>query len=123
MKHSKVMPLFKAGNKSDPANYIPISILPTFSKIFEKIILNQLQAHFNINNLLHSNQFGFTKGRSTTDAGISLLCSMFEAWEGSHDALGVFCDLSKALDCVEHATLVKKLYHYGIRDTALKLLS
>ncbi|TLM24618.1 hypothetical protein FEC38_18930, partial [Acinetobacter baumannii] len=65
MKHSKVIPLFKSGSTDDPSNYRPISVLPTLSKIFEKIILTQLLEHFNSNNLLHNKQFGFTRGRST----------------------------------------------------------
>ncbi|CAK1594558.1 unnamed protein product [Parnassius mnemosyne] len=63
MKYSKVIPLFKSGSTLDPANYRPISVLPTLSKIFEKIILDQLLIFFNTNKLLHKNQFGFTRGR------------------------------------------------------------
>ncbi|KAA5661936.1 hypothetical protein F3G62_32085, partial [Pseudomonas aeruginosa] len=96
MKHSKVIPLFKSGSTDDPSNYRPISVLPTLSKIFEKIILTQLLEHFNSNNLLHNKQFGFTRGRSTTDAGAYLVKNIFKSWEESHDCLGIFCDLSKA---------------------------
>lgn len=123
MKHSKVVPLFKNGSKSDPSNFRPISILPAISKIFEKIILQQLESHFNFHKLLHNEQYGFTKGRSTTDAGVTLIKHIFNAWENSMDAIGVFCDLSKAFDCVEHNTLLSKLSHYGIRDVALNLIS
>ncbi|CAH2232471.1 jg19404 [Pararge aegeria aegeria] len=73
--------------------------------------------------LLHVKQFGFTRGRSTIDAGVELIHNIFEAWEESHDALGVFCDLSKAFDCVVHETLVRKLHHYGIQGVALDLIS
>lgn len=122
MKFSKIIPLFKSGNKEDPSNYRPISILPALSKIFEKIILEQLLTFFNLNNLLHNKQFGFTKGRSTTDAGVALLKHVFGAWERSQNALGIFCDLSKAFDCVDHQTLLLKLNHYGIKNNAQKLL-
>ena len=123
MKYSKVSPLFKSGSTSDPSNFRPISILPTFSKIFEKIVLDQLLNHFNKNKLLHSNQFGFTRGRSTTDAGVKLIESVFGAWEDSHDAFGIFCDLSKAFDCVQHDTLIRKLRHYGIEGSSLDFLT
>ncbi|CAK1600201.1 unnamed protein product [Parnassius mnemosyne] len=122
MKHSKVIPLFKSGSTLDPANFRPISVLPTLSKIFEKIVLDQMLNFFNINNLLHKNQFGFTRGRSTTDAGVELIKYIFNAWENSQDALGIFCDLSKAFDCVHHETLIRKLQHYGVRSDALKLI-
>ena len=123
MKHSKVIPLFKNGNKSDPSNFRPISILPTFSKIFEKIMLNQLLSHFRENNLMHNNQFGFTRGRSTTDAGSKLINFIFDAWEHCQDAIGIFCDLSKAFDCVHHETLILKLKHYGVSDIASSLIA
>lgn len=123
MKHSKILPLFKNGSKTDPTNFRPISILPAFSKIFEKVILQQLESHFNINKLLHNEQYGFRKNRSTIDAGAALMQHIFSAWENSQDAVGVFCDLSKAFDCVEHLTLLKKLRHYGVKDAALDLVA
>ena len=122
MKLSKIIPVFKSGERCDPTNFRPISILPVLSKIFEKIILNQLLLHFNSNNLLHNQQFGFTKGRSTTDAGVALLKHVYGAWEKSRDAIGVFCDLSKAFDCVDHDTLIRKLTHYGVSGGALDLI-
>ncbi|GBP65245.1 Probable RNA-directed DNA polymerase from transposon BS [Eumeta japonica] len=67
-------------------------------------------------------QFGFTKGRSTTEAGVELIQQIFGAWEDSRDAIGVFCDLSKAFDCVHHDTLIRKLYYYGVTDRSLGLL-
>lgn len=122
MKYSKVVPIFKKGDKDNPSDYRPVSILPAFSKIFEKIMLTQLISHFNHNSILHSQQFGFTKSRSTTDAGISLIKFILQAWEGSQDAIGVFCDLSKAFDCVDHSTLICKLNFYGIQGRALELI-
>ena len=122
MKYSKVITLFKSGDKSDTGNYRPISIVPAFSKIFEKLILKQLLRHFNLNSLLHSGQYVFTKGRSTTDAGVPLK-HIYNAWEKSQNAIGVFCDLSKAFDCVHHDTLLNKLRHYGEQNSALGVIN
>ena len=122
MKHSKVIPIFKSGCKKNPSNYRPISILPALSKIFERIMLDQMLNHFNLNDILHDRQFGFTKGRSTTDASARLVTQILEAWESSQDAVGIFCDLSKAFDCVDHDTLISKLRHYGIRGKSLELV-
>ena len=122
MKHSKVIPLFKSGNSKDTNNYRPVSVLPVFSKVFEKVMLNQMLNHFNCNNILHDQQYGFTRGRCTTDAGVTLIKHIFNAWEDSQDAIGIFCDLSKAFDCVNHETLLLKLEHYGLGQLALNLL-
>lgn len=92
MKYSKIIPLFKAGDSKDTNNYRPVSMLPVFSKVFEKIMLNQMLIHFNTNNILHDKQYGFTRGRCTTDAGITLLKYIFNAWEEAQDAIGIFCD-------------------------------
>ena len=122
MKHSKVIPIFKSGCKDNPSNYRPISVLPALSKIFEKIMLDQMMSHFSLNKILHERQFGFTKGMSTTDASVKLVAHILEAWDSSQDAVGIFCDLSKAFDCVDHNTLICKLKHYGIRGRALDLV-
>ena len=75
------------------------------------------------NTLFHNEQYGFTKGRSTIDAGVTLMKHIFDTWENYQDAKGVFCDLSKAFDCVDHLTLMHKLRHYGIKNTALNLIA
>jgi hypothetical protein len=123
MKHGKITPIFKAGDRCDPTNYRPISVLPALSKVFENIIYSQMATHFRSFGILHDRQFGFSKGKSTTDAGARLLKYIMQNWENSRDTMGVFCDLSKAFDCVNHKTLICKLEHYGIRGLSLKLIS
>ena len=78
--------------------------------------------YFNVNSLRHSEQYGFTRGRSTTDAGVALLKHILNAWENSQNAIGVFCDLSKAFDCVQHDTLLRKLRYYGVQNGALNVI-
>lgn len=123
MKLSKVIPLFKSGDLSDLTNFRPISVLPVLSKVFEKLMLKDLLGHFNRNKLLSCKQFGFTRGRSTTDAASVLVKYIYESWEESCDAIGIFCDLSKAFDCVDHGTLILKLEHYGLSSNALSLMA
>jgi len=72
LKVAKVIPMHKNGDTSNPSNYRPISILPHFSKIFEKILLEDLQSFLDKNNILCPNQFGFRKGFSTVHALMSL---------------------------------------------------
>ncbi|GBP28824.1 hypothetical protein EVAR_24499_1 [Eumeta japonica] len=67
-------------------------------------------------------QFGLTKGRSTNGASVELIQQIFDAWEDSRDAIGVFCDLSKAFDYVHYDTLIRKLLHYGLMGQSLELL-
>ena len=72
LKVPKVIPIHKSGDTSNPSNYRPISILPHFSKIFEKILLKDLQSFLDKNNILCPNQFGFRKGFPTVHALMSL---------------------------------------------------
>lgn len=78
--------------------------------------------YFSINKIFVNQQYGFMKGQSTTDAAVRLISHIINAWEKSYDAIAIFCDLSKAFDCVDHCTLLAKLTHYGLTDRALKLI-
>ena len=70
---SKIIPLYKKGDHSLLTNYRPISLLPTISKVFERIIYDQMYEYLNGNNLLTEEQFGFRKYHSTEYAAISLV--------------------------------------------------
>ena len=122
MKLAKVIPVHKKGARDDKNNYRPISLLPTFSKIFEKIILQQISNFFASNNILTPKQFGFRKSLSTIDAIAGLMEKLLSSLDKSKKTLGLFCDLSKAFDCVDHTILLLKLEHYGIRDRELNLI-
>ena len=69
LKIAKVLPVYKKGDKNDYGNYRPISLLPAFSKIFERVMYNQINNFVETNNILYVNQFGFRTGKSTSDAG------------------------------------------------------
>lgn len=120
LKIAKVLPLFKNGDPSQLKNYRPVSILSTISKIFEKIMYTRLLDFFNKHNVLYKYQFGFRKGHSTDMALVTLIEKVSNALEKGEYVLGLFLDFSKAFDTVDHAILIDKLQHYGIRGIALK---
>ena len=119
MKIARVIPLYKAGDRSRLTNYRPISILPSFSKYLERIVYNRLINFINKFHILSNNQYGFRKNYSTSLALISLCDRISAAIDRKEYSVGIFLDLSKAFDTVNHAILLKKLHVYGIRGLAL----
>ena len=123
LKIGKIIPLYKSGNKSVMSNYRPISILPTISKIFEKLLHKRIYEFFEKNNVIHDYQFGFRKEHSTIHAIQTAISSVITSLNSSYQTMGIFIDFSKAFDTIKHSVLLDKLRHYGIRGTALKLIT
>ncbi|XP_046679311.1 uncharacterized protein LOC124366754 [Homalodisca vitripennis] len=120
MKTSKVFPLHKRGKKDIMDNYRPISLVPTFSKIIERVVLKRLLQFLNANKLLTEYQHGFKKGKSTITALVDLIEDIINNLENGHNATGIFIDMSKAFDCLSHDFILNKLGSLGICGKALQ---
>jgi hypothetical protein len=118
VKFSIVKPIYKKGDKTNPTNYRPISLLTSFSKVFEKALYIRITDHLETYNLLVGNQFGFRKGTATEDAIFKLLNEVLIALNTKTRVGSIFCDLKKAFDSVNHDILPSILTYYGISGKA-----
>ena len=116
LKIAKVIPLHKTGDTRSFNNYRPISILPCFSKILEKLVQKRILSHLNKHSILHEHQYGFRENHSTDMALLQLVEKIYTAINNNKYALGIFLDLSKAFDSVDHTILLSKLHRYGFHD-------
>ena len=114
LKISRVKPLLKNGDVADLCNYRPISLLPSFSKVFEYVIFDQLCNYLRANNLLSIQQYGFRAGHSTELAALKLVDKLTEEMDKNNIPLNIYIDLSKAFDTLNHEILLSKLNYYGI---------
>jgi hypothetical protein len=120
-KLTRVIPVFKEkGPKYIYGNYRPISLLPIFSKILERLIYNKIFDFLVRYQILFDSQYGFRKGHNTTHAVLDFLKYITEGIDDNEDSLGVFCDLSKAFDTINHELLLGKLKHYGVDGKSLE---
>ena len=103
-------------------NYRPISLLPSLSKIFEKVILEQLSTYLDNNNLIHKHRYGFRKHHSTKYATLHIVGYLNYEMTLKRTPINLYLDLLKAFDSLFHEVLLSKLEHYGICDVALNLI-
>jgi len=122
LKIAKVIPIHKSGDSSLFSNYRPISLLTNFTKIFEKVIFVRLKNFLAKINIPSNNQFGFQSKKSTSMAILEMVDKISSAIDSKNCAMGIFIDLAKAFDTVDHNILLEKLRHYGIRGISLDLI-
>lgn len=115
LKHSKIYPKHKKGSLTKVENYRPISLISSFSKIIEKIVVKRMTEHLQNQNLITEHQHGFLKGRSTISALVKLVEYVTDQLEKNQLVAAVMLDYSKAFDCLGHDMITNKLAKLGIR--------
>ena len=117
-KISCITPVFKRGSRLDPTCYRPVAVLPTLSRIFERLLALQLWRY--IDPHIPREQFGFMRGSSTLDAGVSLASTITTAINQRAEARLVALDIKGAFDSVWWMDLLAHLWNISFRDKAFR---
>ncbi len=118
-ENREVIPLYKAGERNVFSNYRPISLLSQFSKILEKLFNERLDKCIDKCNVLNNSQYGF-RNKRVNYALINLVEEISSSLDAKKFSIGVFIDIKKAFDTVNHALLIDKLEFYGVRGSCIK---
>lgn len=122
LKLSKVTPIYKKGCSFDISNYRPVTVPYGFALMYEYCFLNRLLGYLNLKNVISDHQHGFRSNRSTSTAISYFYDELVSYIEAGECPVGIFCDLSRAFDCVQHNLLLSKLSKYNIKGTPLQWL-
>ena len=114
----KVVPIRKKGSKLDCPIYCPISLLSNIEKMIEKLMYKSVYQFLTENNIIYDLEFGFRQNISTEHALINLTKNIRQAFDEGYIRCGIFVDLQKSFDTVDHKILLKELNHYGVRGVS-----
>ena len=116
-KTAEVKLLYKKGDSYDMLNYRPISIIPVFAKLLERLMYNRIISFLYDNKIFTEAQNGFRKSECIETAVQPFIEMIHEALDKRVHAIGIFIDLTKAYDILNHKLLLEKLFSYGIRGS------
>ena len=116
---AKILPIFKNDDPFQFNDYRPISILPCFSNVFEKIVYSRLSQYLLKFIIVSHHQYGFRQLFSRHMAILEIVENIFQGFYSNEFTIGIFVDLKKAFDFVNHKIHLNKLYFYSIRGLHL----
>lgn len=122
LKRAKLVPVYKKGDRLGAGNYRPIALLPSVSKVFERAINNRLSDHLDRNHIITEQQYGFRAGKSTELAIFNTLSVIYDKLDKGESVAGLYFDLSRAFDTIDHQVMQQILSDCGVRGVALDLL-
>lgn len=109
LKTGKVLPVFKKGDPLSVDNYRPVTISSSISKIFEYSFIDRLQPFLTKFNVIPESQHGFVRNKSTITALTCFYEKIVKFVEAGECPIGIFCDLSRAFDCIDHKKMIHRL--------------
>lgn len=122
LKHAKVVPVYKGGDRKSAKSYRPISLLSPINKILESLIGRRITSFLDKENVLSKQQYGYQRRTGTSVAVAEIIDHIYEQLDNGKIVSGLFLDLSKAFDTINHRILLKKLFDCGIRGNAYALI-